>query len=142
MDSLTDIPWRAAAHETPETEGWYLVQDLRDETEAFLAKFVRGRWFHIRHHTEIAAVKWCPIIPINRDGSITLGNYAHDNPNQQNQAAHHPPALFDEARELLVRALSYCWGSEKDGTQSLIDRIQSFLHKCRTQEALAEEAGN
>lgn len=127
MNTLKDLPWRACSKESPPTYGYYLVRVNEDEDGCRL-RLWNGGWLCAANVWDKNVSHWCPIIP-NKDGSITLGQYT----------AGKAAPLFDEARELLVCALAYCWGKEDRETQSLMDRIQNFLHKCRTQEALAPE---
>lgn len=148
MNTLKDLPWRQWPKETPPAEGYYLTYGcpydgtVPNKEDLRLLLWANGMWDRRRTCTadkEYHFLCWCPIIPINKDGSITLGTYARDNQNQTAEGFVSAADKADEAQELLISALAYCWGKEAPGTQVMMDRIQDYLHKCRTQEALAPE---
>lgn len=102
-----DFPWREWPAHQPATSGYYLVKTPSSAVENIVfwwdnnnqrwrprkesVCFLDGAW---------VLTGWCPIIPINKDGSITLGNYAAGN---RTQAAMQTPPTEEPLENVYPR---------------------------------------
>ena len=81
MENMPDIDWRGFPTFKPGVSGYYLAETA-DSPYVGVLLFWRqgvGKWARsvlsraLGAHGDTHVLRWCPVLPVNRDGSVTFG---------------------------------------------------------------------